>query len=953
MQSVTSVANPLYGVQTLTSAASSTVRRTRVAVPVNQDGTYSHRQSDIRYIAQCTIGSNQDGIITENTYWEFDITPTWWDQSQNPLNATLPPSMDALITPTFDQDVSALISRIKISTPQGLVIEEIPLYNQLNNIINSYTLPPPKKNNNLIALSSWTKDILADRGHNQIIDSAYYKNPTFSYSLRHGKTTRIQIPMSMSSFFKSCKFLPTFLLRNGIQFEIEFEDPYRAFVLESGKNQSHSWKQHDIPHVAQATVSNAAAAGHKVIPNHMNFVFGPGTLTSTGGVNVRDPINYPNVNTFEATNYCWPNYFRIGDRVLLNNVATASANAAYGMAPGCCPRRAADGPAGPVGNTSLQNCKNFLYLDEATAAPMLDLRNKVARSYRSAFARVVEDATKLTFESQGFGQDSMVLCVPLILKRDGVPVHRFFTSMSLFNDAYSWGYYGPATIGNRTNGNVTWPRPAPTGFLPFTSNYDVDYDSSYFLPAMGCIYNAQAALGANGGYYFAFSPSDHIGARCFDNDTNLGAGPNDTTSNIFWTGSDNFLTSDRNDTNSYITTVGHAASQVMLAFPCYKYNHFSGDSDGQLGHIPIFPMDVGNNFNIGTWSNDFFATNWSLDIGTEDAFLLRLTSPLTDAADVLNLATYSSPYLRDPVIRDLQHVINYGRHYMTWNYTIQNIRMIVDMCQPSSDVFSEYSRAFQSRIGIPYAMTRLITVDRTFDVGTTGSQQFTIPISARSLKSLLITFDDPYFQSFSRTDGLGRFYTPFLSSFMRRGLVNLTLTIGGATKPEYVLRFDRNGGVEHIVEASSAFGVPFVTGFTPQFSKDALAPTRSYYTASQFDQQIGALIGYWGNRTDPASSIEGQTVSPLSNGIDYIDSHKFIIGIPLSRTDKFSFASGLDSTMSSSLVLTATFEMDGQPNVPRESYDPGRQWGRQIHMTVRGEVDAVVTLNSDLSTIRW
>ncbi len=976
MQSVTSVANPLYGVPQLVSAASSTVKRTRVAIPVNQEGDYSHRQSSGRYIAQCTIGSNQDGIITENTYWEFDITPTWYDVSTQPTNTVYPRVFDEGLTPTFDQDVSSLIARMKISLPQGLVIEEINLYNQLANLLNAYIVDPIRKTQNLITLSSFSKSSFRERGQSSFIDGLFYKSPTFNCSLRHGLTTRIQLPLYLSSFMKSCKYIPLFLLRNGIQFEIEFEDPYKAFVLEHSIPTHVKWRQNDIPALAYGRMD--LNSNNPSTPYHANFTFGPGPTNSVGSgtSNTREDVNFPDYATYVATNYDWPHFWAPDESVRVAGVATApafNAGVQSTIAPNANVSTAALNVDGD-GNQLLQRCKNFLYLSERIAKPMIQARNDLAKSIRSCHVRGTDmngDFTKRALQTTLYS--GMVMGVPLVLKRDGVVMHRFWTALDFWMDGYSWGrqdaVYAAGTAGAERvelSANASdW------GFLPTTTavvnGTATERTMVHTPPLLSCLFSPSGTLASTGlvnpsNRYFGFRHQD-ISVAAYAGGVTILDQPR-TSQFQNWNGCPELaVTLNATQANVEAMVCGNVNSlrltaQMMLAFPCYKYNHFHPtEISNWAGHIPIFPMDIAQGFDPLSFYPDFFNSGYTLDIGVESAFLLKLVTDSTAGAlNYVNNNAAQGPNSYDPAIRDMQHVINFaGKHYLQWNYTVKNIRMVVDMCQPSSDVFTEYSRAFQSRIGIPYTMNRIIMTDRSFNVGASGAQQFIIPISARSLKTIIVTFDDNYFTTFSRGT-LSSMYTPFLSSFMRRGLVELKLTVGGSIKPEYTLRFDRNGGVEHIVETGSAFGVPFIQGFTPQFSKDALAPTRNYFAVGNMDNVINTLVQNWTARSFPAVGTENSTgiIRSVKNyGIDYADASKFIIAIPLVRTDKFPFASGLDSTMAGSLVLTATFELDGQPNVANESMDPGKQWNRQIHMTVRGEVDAVITLQNDLSTSRW
>lgn len=955
MQTVTSVANPLFGVKSLTSSAASTVKRTRVAIPANQEGTYSHRQSSGRYIAQVTMGSNQEGIISANTCLEMDITPTWWDNATvNPAN--YPDNLLPRITPSFDQDVTALISRFKIGTPQGLVLEEITQYNVLCNILNAYSVTPERKNQNLISLSSYSKDLYREKGQNPFIDATIPRTATQSVSLRHGVPTRIQIPLNMSSFLKACPFIPLFLLRNGLLLEWEFEDPYRAFVLQDSIP-THKWRIKDVPVARQTTVDIKGVQ----TPRHVNFLIGPGSLYADGSDNLTSgqaagAADWKNDNAIDGfvpanrNNLLYPPYWRIGQTYANNR---ASVNNAISPAPGCS-------IAGSATDKRLQYCKNFIYVNEAIAREINETRHRLAQAH-------------LTKDGTNIENDEVVVCIPIVLRRDGVPYARFFTALSLHTDSVS---YGRAPAGSFTaNGQAAF------GFTPAIDKVQNIGVYTGFNPYNSVYISMQGATNANDQVNnlatWPLGDPNFLSANADANDKGWSPSRIPQTVGNFTLTDNGYQTPDNSTavfqapgasrrTGTFFVrgcamsvagddtadATRNGRGQMMFAYPVYTWDHFDTPTSYKDCR-PVFPIP--KEWNVGdvaTFWRDFAKCAYTLDVGIDSAFQLRLGGDANSGSNLLS-NQFSVPPLYDTKIMELQHILAYQRRLQAWDYTISNIRVIADMCQPSSDVFAEYSKAFQSRIGIPYAISRIMTVDRTFDVGTNGAQQFVVPISARSLKMLLITLDDPYFQNYIRGTH-GSMYTPFLSSFMRRGLVSLTVTIGGAQKPEYTLRFDKNGGVEHIIETGSAFGIPFVSGFTPQFNREALMPSRNYFAASNFDISTTSFLTAWTNRNFPPNSLDpdGFTL-PKNLGIDYIDSSKFIIAIPLARTDAFNFAAGLDSTMTANIILTFTFGLDGQPNLPGESVDPGMQWNRQIHVTVRGDVDAVATLNNDQSTLRW
>lgn len=856
MQTVTSVPVPLFQVPALTTGATSIVSRTKTRIPVNNPGIYSHVASTTNYTARVSFGNNESGFVPGNTFLEMDITPTWFDGISA---ARLSSNASPALCPSFDQSIQSLIARLKISTPQGLVIDEVQAYNVFSNIVEMHLVDRQKKDMDIPRFSTYSKDVYKERGMGIFVD-AWRDKCASPASLQHGVTRRIQIPLLHSTVMNRMKFIPSFVIRNGIEFEVDFERPERAFVYESAAPPSRSRLRH-IP-CAIANVNESLSGPSTAL--EYNWIIGPGSHTSTG-VPTTNTIAFtqdnagnitaggvvpPNGNTVRAviSNYSYPPNWPTIAPFFINSTISPPANTTQ----------------------IFWKCKNFLYLNNASTNLLIStINNRQASPYNQSI-------------SYGF---------PITIFRDGLVIWRGFTLMDAVGATFTY-------VSTTLNAGAV---PGP------------------YVPLSGVrVYNRKGKQNSfvNGRFKFPGSETQTI----------------NSSSNLA-----NFNTVDEQ-----LATSG----TNMNAFPLYNWDHVDNFNDC----IPAFNFQdnyqgVSGEQNIYT---DMANDKNTICIDIDNMFTLNgdltpnVVSTVTHTSGISNLA--------EPRIMHLQHLITTGRGLINWNYTVNNISLIVDWLKPSSDIFVQFSKSFQMPTGIPYALTRILHYQRDFDAQSTGQQQLVVPFQVRSLTSLVIVLSDPYFSNFGAS--MTKYYLPMLSSFQRRGLTRVEVTIGGARKPEYTLQFDKNGGFEHFPETTNAFGMSNASGFDQSFSRESINETRNYLVAGNYELPSATTAGYWAGRQYPNSSGAPHLLTPRSRGLDYIDSSKFVIAIPLAKLDTNGFASGLDTTMSGNLNVTLYFSQDAAPTLSNTTFDSGYDLKRPIRVDVWGTIDAVLTLQNDANSIR-
>lgn len=307
---------------------------------------------------------------------------------------------------------------------------------------------------------------------------------------------------------------------------------------------------------------------------------------------------------------------------------------------------------------------------------------------------------------------------------------------------------------------------------------------------------------------------------------------------------------------------------------------------------------------------------------------------------------------KDPRALELSSLMATGQKLLKWNYSLTNIEWRLTLIKPASDVFTQYTNAFQKDVGIPYPFTRVFQFSKNFSGSQlTGMQQIQVPMSVRSLNSLFVVMGDPQFTSYNTSNQI--MFLPALSTFMRRGCNRIELVTGGTQTPAYRVQMETRGGVEHIPLLENFFGLDNTNGFTPAFDKIELDANRNLIMAASggFDNTASSWSTLQAGRNYPSPSISGVPITAQS--ISYTDSSKFVWGVNLAKKDKQGFASGLDTTMIGSLVLNFYFMQDAAPTVPGSTYDPGFDWQRNITVNIYGFADALFTTQNDANMVRW
>jgi hypothetical protein len=192
---------------------------------------------------------------------------------------------------------------------------------------------------------------------------------------------------------------------------------------------------------------------------------------------------------------------------------------------------------------------------------------------------------------------------------------------------------------------------------------------------------------------------------------------------------------------------------------------------------------------------------------------------------------------------------------------------------------------------------------------------------------------------------------------MRRGLVRAELAIGGQVFPVYPMNMRRpadssENTLAQILEIERFFGVKSTMGFSPSFSEDKLRDTRNYLlmggwdkTASNFDDAGTTLAsGQYNIVTQERTSASGPLTSQTTaNTPSLFDASKFILGWSIAKDDIASFAAGIDTSQSGTVVVNLYFD----------DADPWVWIQRKIQAHFHILCDAVCTFQQAANLVRY
>lgn len=214
-QKVNAVPDGAFSVPPLTTVAGSRVSRRRIKVPANYPGTrYSHNgQSALPSVVTFDIADNESFLDVEKSLVVLDFLPTIYHyaaaaQDINPVG--------------FDGSSQSIMARVRIGNSQGLIIEELQAYGTWANVMENYSESMDQVEHHLLDYTSTQNSYLPPQQN--------FGSSIVPVNFQDRKSKRLFLRFKHSSFLKSCKMIPLFLMRNGIRFEIEFEDVYKCFT---------------------------------------------------------------------------------------------------------------------------------------------------------------------------------------------------------------------------------------------------------------------------------------------------------------------------------------------------------------------------------------------------------------------------------------------------------------------------------------------------------------------------------------------------------------------------------------------------------------------------------------------------------------------------------------------------------------------------------------------------
>lgn len=802
-QVVQPVPNPNFSVKPLTTVAPSIVSRRQIKVPVNNPGAYGHNRSSIQSEATWDIADNECMVDLANIVLVADITGLWSDDYVSPL---------------LDAGVSGLIARLTIGTSQGLKIEEIQGYSQFASIIQSYTTDAQRAERAIQEGLNFVNAVDKEKGAITFFDSpgAYqgncYIDPKYPQ--------RLHIRFHHSSFMQNMRYLPLFLLRNGIRISVEFENVHKAFTYSLSPSIQSMQK---IPMVSNAPLY---ARGDGDGNGQMNFFVSSGSQDLAG-------------NTVAGTDSGGTfNIFQPNMSTRLHRLHESFGHRAVHTI--WFPRKLAQ-----------------------------EIYVKLVGGYFPTNAPV------------GNHTDFQANCVPFFIREKGINTYYGLITACALD--YGIGDLEPGT-GTKIN------------------NTDDRFDGTYDAPTAQ-LNGDEMVLGRR------FLSLTTAGAKRFANfnvDT-------DVAGQEIW--------------------VPFNIEVPADTLPYWRKVNTTASFDLQFQYLSNSEVEL-----LLDWNHKFSAPP-----NTADGDALVADYPVIKAIRNFPLHPQIAAKLNP-------HIKTIG-----WDYRLNNLELLLDLVKPSAADFGKYMQAFQAPSGIPVAFKRILYQSKEITSTTAGQVQFTLPFSVRSMLGCVIVFTDQMLGQDS-SDWTKTTY-PMLSSFMRRGLTRAELQVGGQVFPVYPMYTRRptdnsENTLAQILELERFFGIKSSMGFNPSFSEDALRDTRNYLLCGPFDKTSTALDDttatslakdYYSTIQKEKTSAGDPTNETVAQTPSIVDSSKFILGWSIAKDDVASFATGIDTSQSGTVVVNLYFD----------DTDPWAWYQRKIQAHFHIVCDAVCTFQSAANLVRY
>lgn len=259
------VPNPKFRTAPLTTIAGDIVSRRELKVPVDISGTYGHQNNSqgLQSTAIFTIAANEEFVNLERMTIVADMTPSFFSYATGYLGPK------CTTVPLLDGSLQSLIAKFRIGNSQGLCIEEVLNYPTFAAAISKFVDSPIKRQQDLLNFSTQGTTCGAGDKWNLLFDSPFYLQA--NNVMKNGETIRVHFRLMHSSFKNRVPMIPLFLFKNGLQFSLTFESPYRSFCYQLTQPQSNEQR---IP--ARYDVHAAATNNY----HRHNWIIAPGIYDS-------------------------------------------------------------------------------------------------------------------------------------------------------------------------------------------------------------------------------------------------------------------------------------------------------------------------------------------------------------------------------------------------------------------------------------------------------------------------------------------------------------------------------------------------------------------------------------------------------------------------------------------------------------------------------------------------
>lgn len=220
------VPNPKFSTAPLTTTAQDIVSRKEIKIPVDFGGTYGPQGNSNGYQSKATftLASNEEFVNLEKATITGDFTPSFFSYASGYVGPK------ATQVPLLDGSLQSLIARIRIGNSQGIALDEILEYNTFSAIVSKFTDMNAKREQDLVNFATQGTMYGKDESWSLAFDSPVLLQT--NNTLNHNATTKVTFRIMNSSFKNRVPVIPAFLLKNGLQLELTFENPYKAFAYQ-------------------------------------------------------------------------------------------------------------------------------------------------------------------------------------------------------------------------------------------------------------------------------------------------------------------------------------------------------------------------------------------------------------------------------------------------------------------------------------------------------------------------------------------------------------------------------------------------------------------------------------------------------------------------------------------------------------------------------------------------